>query len=204
MRTRDARAVLPASVSLELAPASGRAGRRDRGGCCLGDAALLGRAIDDRLAEPVRAPLLPGFSEAKLAAMETGALGCSISGSGPTAFAVRKTRRTAERIATAMMAAYHAPGTVEHGTSDLSRPSRPPGIHLMTLFHTPRPPSWQVCIACGEEKVETDPAIRCECGGLLEIRHSPPAANGSLAELFRARVSRPRDRTLRASGAITS
>jgi len=59
----------------------------------------------------------------------------------------------------------------------------------MTLFHTPRPPSWQVCIACGEEKVETDPAIRCECGGLLEIRHGPPAANGSLTELFATRLA---------------
>ena len=59
----------------------------------------------------------------------------------------------------------------------------------MTVFHTPRPPSWQVCIACGEEKVETDPAIRCECGGLLEVRHRAPAATGSLAELFGARLA---------------
>ena len=46
----------------------------------LGDYALLGRAIDDRIAEPARAALLPGFAEAKAAALAAGALGSSISG----------------------------------------------------------------------------------------------------------------------------
>jgi homoserine kinase len=78
--------------------------------CCLGDLALLGRAIDDRLAEPARAPLLPGFAEARQAAVQAGALGCSISGSGPTAFAFAPDRLTAERIAAAMRAAYRAAG----------------------------------------------------------------------------------------------
>lgn len=43
-------------------------------------------------------------------------------------------------------------------------------------FQTQRPASWQSCIACGNEVVETDPHPRCAvCGGLLEIRHRPPA-----------------------------
>ncbi|HET9465833.1 MAG TPA: threonine synthase [Gemmatimonadales bacterium] len=43
-------------------------------------------------------------------------------------------------------------------------------------FQTQRPASWQVCIACGNEVVETDPHPRCGvCGGLLEIHHRPPA-----------------------------
>jgi threonine synthase len=43
-------------------------------------------------------------------------------------------------------------------------------------FQTDRPASWQVCIACGNEMVETDPHPRCSvCGGLLEIHHRPPA-----------------------------
>ena len=42
-------------------------------------------------------------------------------------------------------------------------------------FETPRPPSWQACISCGNEVVETDPHPRCTaCGGLLEIHHRPP------------------------------
>ena len=43
-------------------------------------------------------------------------------------------------------------------------------------FETQRPASWQACLACGNEIVETDPHPRCTvCGGLLEIRHRPPA-----------------------------
>jgi threonine synthase len=42
-------------------------------------------------------------------------------------------------------------------------------------FQTDRPASWQVCNACGNEMVETDPHPRCTaCGGLLEIHHRPP------------------------------
>ena len=43
-------------------------------------------------------------------------------------------------------------------------------------FETPRPTSWQVCLACGREAPELDPHTRCAaCGGLLEIEHRPPA-----------------------------
>ena len=38
-----------------------------------------------------------------------------------------------------------------------------------------RPESWQACISCGNEVVETDPNPRCgRCGGLLEVHHRPP------------------------------
>src|SRR5918992_1991548 len=43
-------------------------------------------------------------------------------------------------------------------------------------FKTLRPASWQSCISCGNEVVETDPHPRCtSCGGLLELHHRPPA-----------------------------
>jgi threonine synthase len=43
-------------------------------------------------------------------------------------------------------------------------------------FHTQRPASWQACMACGNEVVETDPRPRCNlCGGLLAVQHRPPA-----------------------------
>src|SRR5215210_9200341 len=42
-------------------------------------------------------------------------------------------------------------------------------------FTTERPASWQSCISCGNEVVETDPHPRCtSCGGLLEVHHRPP------------------------------
>jgi homoserine kinase len=71
-----------------------------------GDLALLGRSIHDAMVEPVRAPLIPGFASAKQAALSSGAMGCSISGSGPSLFAVCDSRLTAQRAANAMRAAF--------------------------------------------------------------------------------------------------
>jgi homoserine kinase len=70
------------------------------------DLELLGRAMSDRLAEPTRTPLLPGFVEAKRAAVESGALGCGISGAGPSAFALVDDDKLGEEIAAAMVDAY--------------------------------------------------------------------------------------------------
>lgn len=53
-----------------------------------GDASLVRRALDDRYAEPRRSPMIPHFAGVKRAALEAGAFGCSISGSGPTIFAI--------------------------------------------------------------------------------------------------------------------
>ncbi len=71
-----------------------------------GDAALLRRALDDRFAEPRRAALIPRFAEVKAAALAAGALGASISGSGPTVFAIAADRPLAERCARAMQRAF--------------------------------------------------------------------------------------------------
>lgn len=54
----------------------------------------------------------------------------------------------------------------------------------MNFFHTPRPPSWQICITCGDEFVEADPVVRCDCGGLLDVRHRAPES----ADVLRARL----------------
>jgi len=110
LRTEDARALLPASV--DRAVAVGQAARVGALVAALAsrDWALLRRAVDDRIAEPVRAPRLPGFSEAKAAALGAGALGCSISGSGPAAFAFAVESESAGRIAAAMVAAYRSRG----------------------------------------------------------------------------------------------
>ena len=115
LRTSDARAVLPSTVSRELAL------RQSANIAALvvalgsADYDLLRRALDDRIAEPVRAPLLPGFVEAKAAALEAGAHGCSISGAGPTSFAFASDDGTAERIARAMTAAYASRGVEASG-----------------------------------------------------------------------------------------
>jgi homoserine kinase len=84
--------------------------------CYANDLALLGRALDDRLAEPARAALLPGFLDAKGAALGAGALGASISGAGPTAFAIVGDVHGAGRVAAAMHAAY-----ARHGVACTTR-----------------------------------------------------------------------------------
>ena len=66
------------------------------------------RSIDDRIAEPARAPLIPGFRDAKAAALAAGALGASISGAGPTTFALAGSRACAEAVAAAMEGAFAA------------------------------------------------------------------------------------------------
>ena len=56
-------------------------------------------------------------------------------------------------------------------------------------FRTDRPPSWQVCLSCGNETTELDPHPRCTaCGGLLEVRHRPPLlSRAALIERFAGR-----------------
>jgi homoserine kinase len=110
MRTADARAVLPAEVSRAVALHQAAQVGALIAALASNDYALLGRAIDDRIAEPVRAGLLPGFREAKSAALAAGALGSSISGSGPTAFALVRGPAVAKKVAEAMTAAYAASG----------------------------------------------------------------------------------------------
>lgn len=108
LRTVEARRVLPAQVDRGVAIHQAAQVGAIVAALAAGDYELLGRAIDDRIAEPARAPLLPGFREAKLAALDAGALGSSISGSGPSAFALVRGLVAGERVAAAMSAAYAA------------------------------------------------------------------------------------------------
>lgn len=71
-----------------------------------GNAAVVGKCVEDVIVEPVRATLIPGFSEVKRAALEAGATGCSISGSGPAMFAVAQSPSSARKIGAAMKAAF--------------------------------------------------------------------------------------------------
>jgi homoserine kinase len=110
LSTAMARRALPRTVSLptvthQLAQVAAMVAA-----CYLDDLALFGRSIDDRIAEPARAPLIPGFVDAKRAAMEAGALGASISGAGPTAFAIADDLERAGQIASAMSASYARQG----------------------------------------------------------------------------------------------
>lgn len=114
LETRVARGVLPDVVTRDVAIRQAANLATLIAGACLGDVAMLGRGVDDLIAEPVRAGLLPGFLPAKAAALGAGAAGCSISGAGPTAFAFTADRDTANRVAAAMKAAYADAGVAAH------------------------------------------------------------------------------------------
>jgi homoserine kinase len=73
-----------------------------------GDFAQISRSLEDTIAEPRRAALVPGLAVIKRAAAEAGALGCSLSGSGPSLFALCRDADVAGRVAAAMTAAVLA------------------------------------------------------------------------------------------------
>lgn len=75
-----------------------------------GDLQLLGRSLQDVVAEPARSLLIPGFAVVKAAALGAGALGCSISGSGPSVFALCARAEDSARVGQAMVAAFKAAG----------------------------------------------------------------------------------------------
>ena len=70
------------------------------------DLTMFARSINDMLVEPIRAPLIPGFEKVKRAALDAGALGCSISGSGPSMLAFSDSDSGADAVALAMETAF--------------------------------------------------------------------------------------------------
>lgn len=67
---------------------------------------LIGRSIQDVIAEPYRSQLIPGFYQVKQAALNAGALGCSISGAGPAVFALCEGDDIAFQVGIAMQYAF--------------------------------------------------------------------------------------------------
>jgi homoserine kinase len=109
LSTREARGVLTRLVDLSdvVWQTANLAGFL--AGCYTNDLALLREAFEDVLIEPQRARLIPGFAAAKQAAREAGALGCSISGAGPSVFAWSEESR-AEPVRAAMLDAFRDAG----------------------------------------------------------------------------------------------
>lgn len=75
-------------------------------GCYTNDVELIKRSLSDVLIEPRRAPLIPGFDSAKAAALENGAIGCSISGSGPSFFAWCYGSESADHVRQSVVSAF--------------------------------------------------------------------------------------------------
>jgi homoserine kinase len=109
LETRYARSVLPETVPLKDAVSNWACVAAMVAAVSRGDARDFGRAVVDRVIEPARSRLIPGFGEVKRSALEAGAFGCSISGAGPAIFAVAPPEG-AEKVALAMQAAFRLHG----------------------------------------------------------------------------------------------
>lgn len=109
LSTREARRILSPTVPLAdvIWQTANLAGFL--AGCFTGDLRLIRESLEDVVIEPQRRQLIPGFDAVKGAARDAGALGCSISGAGPTVFAWCEAP-DGERIRDAMMAAFAAHG----------------------------------------------------------------------------------------------
>lgn len=107
LKTSDSRAVLKKEVPLHHAVAQwGNVGGLIAG-LYTNDYDLIGRSLQDVVAEPYRKKLIPGYDSAKNAALSAGALGAGISGSGPSIFALCKGKATAEKVAKDMSIVYN-------------------------------------------------------------------------------------------------
>jgi homoserine kinase len=109
LATREARAVLSPTVGLSdvIWQQANLAGFL--AGCFTNDLALIRESLLDVVIEPQRQKLIPGFADVKQAALDAGALGCSISGAGPTVFAWA-VEAQAERIRAGMVDAFRRHG----------------------------------------------------------------------------------------------
>ena len=106
IRTEDARKILKTKIRLSDAIVQWGNTAGLIAGLIKGDYSLIGRSLTDVIIEPVRSILIPGFENVKNAALGAGALGCSISGSGPSIFALSKGMDVAVRAGEAMGKVY--------------------------------------------------------------------------------------------------
>lgn len=96
--TKDARQMMPSKVLLKDAVTQWGNVAGLVSGLFLGDIDLIGRSMKDVLIEPVRSILIPDFEILRDLAMQNGAVGFGISGSGPSVFALAKDPDTARKI----------------------------------------------------------------------------------------------------------
>jgi homoserine kinase len=106
VETKHARSVLSSKISLELYVKQSAHLAAFIAGCFKEDIVLIKHACKDFIIENQRAGLIKGFYDVKNAALGAGAIACSISGSGPTVFALAASEADCAVIKLAMVAAY--------------------------------------------------------------------------------------------------
>ena len=106
IKTSDARGLLRQQISLKKAVQQWGNVAGFVAGLLKNDLALLSRSMIDVIIEPIRSILIPNYNDVRQAATEAGALGCSISGSGPSVFALCENSEVAENVAARVKKVY--------------------------------------------------------------------------------------------------
>lgn len=106
IKTSESRAILPKEIPLKNAITQWANVGSLVHALHTSDYSLIKDALNDVVIEPHRKQLIPHFDAVKTAVLEVGALGCAISGSGPSIFALSKSEGTAKAVQSAMQQVY--------------------------------------------------------------------------------------------------
>ena len=106
IKTSESRAILPSKVELRNAIHQWANVGSFVHALHTNDYELLSRSLKDVVVEPYRSQLIPSFKEVKQAVLDNGALGCSISGAGPSIFTLNKGLENANRVKQVMHEIY--------------------------------------------------------------------------------------------------
>jgi len=106
IKTSESRAILPKDIPLQNAITQWANVGSLVHGLHTSDYDLIKDALNDVVIEPYRKQLIPFFDDVKTAVLEAGALGCAISGSGPSIFTLSKGEDTAKAVEKAMHQVY--------------------------------------------------------------------------------------------------
>jgi len=96
-------------------------------GCYTNDLDMIRASFEDVVIEKQRSQLIPGFDQVRQSALASGALGCTISGAGPTMFAWAL-EGDAEKVRASMV---HAFQTVNMKVDDWVVPITTTGAHVL-------------------------------------------------------------------------
>ena len=110
VKTADSRAILPKEVKLQEAIVQWANFGSLIHSLHTNNYQLMKRSLHDAIIEPHRSKLIPFYKEVKQAALNAGALGTNISGSGPSIFSLCKGIETATLVSEAIEKVYLSTG----------------------------------------------------------------------------------------------
>jgi len=114
IKTSESRAILPEDIPLKNAITQWANVGSLIHGLHTSDYDLIGRSLNDVVIEPYRNKLIPYFNDVKETALAHGALGCGISGSGPSIFMLNKGQENALLVEKAITNIYAKTGIKFH------------------------------------------------------------------------------------------